>query len=124
MQGITDVKVGRIYVSYALCILGRGLNEFVSWAKKADTDVMMAVNLGTRGPEDAKNILEYCNLKGGTYYGDLRRSHGYEELHNIKLWCRGNEMDGPWQMGHIKRKRDSFLVGIEIYSFYQKGVFL
>lgn len=77
-----------------------GLNEFVSWAKKADSEVMMAVNLGTRGPEDAKNVLEYCNLKGGTYYSDLRRSHGYEEPHNIKLWCMGNEMDGPWQMGH------------------------
>lgn len=77
-----------------------GLNEFTSWAKKADTEVMMAVNLGTRGPEDAKNVLEYCNLKGGTYYSDLRRKHGCEEPHNIKLWCMGNEMDGPWQMGH------------------------
>ncbi|NCB93557.1 MAG: alpha-N-arabinofuranosidase [Clostridia bacterium] len=77
-----------------------GLNEFASWAKKADTEVMMAVNLGTRGPEDAKNVLEYCNLKGGTYYSDLRRKHGYEQPHDIKLWCMGNEMDGPWQMGH------------------------
>lgn len=77
-----------------------GLNEFATWAKKADSEVMMAVNLGTRGVEDAKNILEYCNFKGGTYYSDLRRSHGYEEPHNIKLWCMGNEMDGPWQMGH------------------------
>lgn len=77
-----------------------GLNEFVSWTKKADSDVMMAVNLGTRGPEDAKNILEYCNFKGGTYYSDLRKKHGYEKPHNIKLWCMGNEMDGPWQMGH------------------------
>ena len=61
---------------------------------------MMAVNLGTRGPEDAKNVLEYCNFKGGTYYSDLRKSHGYKDPHNIKLWCLGNEMDGPWQMGH------------------------
>lgn len=76
-----------------------GLNEFVSWAKKADTEVMMAVNLGTRGPEDAKNLLEYCNFKEGTYYSDLRRKHGCSEPHNIKLWCMGNEMDGPWQIG-------------------------
>lgn len=61
---------------------------------------MMAVNLGTRGPEDAKNVLEYCNFKEGTYYSDLRKSHGYKEPHNIKLWCLGNEMDGSWQMGH------------------------
>ena len=54
-----------------------GLNEFADWAKKAHTEVMMAVNLGTRGVEDAKNVLEYCNIKGGTYYSDLRRQHGY-----------------------------------------------
>ena len=77
-----------------------GLNEFADWSKKAGSDIMMAVNLGTRGPEDAKNVLEYCNFKGGTYYSDLRKSHGYQDPHNIRLWCLGNEMDGPWQMGH------------------------
>lgn len=77
-----------------------GLNEFMDWANKAGTSAMMAVNLGTRGVEDAKNIVEYCNLKGGSYYSDLRRKHGYEKPHDIKLWCLGNEMDGPWQMGH------------------------
>lgn len=77
-----------------------GLNEFMDWVKKANTSAMMAVNLGTRGIEDAKNIVEYCNIKGGSYYSDLRKSHGYQDPHNIKLWCLGNEMDGPWQMGH------------------------
>ena len=77
-----------------------GLNEFATWAKKANSDVMMAVNLGTRGAEDAKNILEYCNFKEGTYYSDLRKQQGYKHPHNIKMWCLGNEMDGPWQMGH------------------------
>ena len=61
---------------------------------------MMAVNLGTRGIEAARNVLEYCNFEGGTYYSDLRKQHGYEKPHNIKLWCLGNEMDGPWQVGH------------------------
>ena len=75
-----------------------GLNEFADWSKKVGSDIMMAVNLGTRGPEDAKNVLEYCNFKGGTYYSDLRKSHGYKDPHNIKLWCLGNEMDGPWQI--------------------------
>lgn len=77
-----------------------GLNEFMDWAKKADTEAMMAVNLGTRGIEDARNIVEYCNVPGGTLYSDLRKKHGYDTPHNIKLWCLGNEMDGPWQMGH------------------------
>ena len=76
-----------------------GIDEFQSWCKKADTSVMMAVNLGTRGPEEARNLVEYCNFKGGTYYSDMRRANGFEEPFGIKVWCLGNEMDGPWQMG-------------------------
>ncbi len=77
-----------------------GLNEFMTWAKLAETEPMMAVNLGTRGIDAARNVLEYCNFKGGTYYSDLRKKHGVSEPYNIKLWCLGNEMDGPWQIGH------------------------
>lgn len=77
-----------------------GLNEFTDWLKLADSSAMMAVNLGTRGIDAARNVLEYCNFKGGTYYSDLRKKHGYENPHNIKVWCLGNEMDGPWQIGH------------------------
>lgn len=77
-----------------------GVNEFASWARDAGADVMMAVNLGTRGIADACNLLEYCNHPGNTRYSDLRVSHGFKEPHNIKLWCLGNEMDGPWQIGH------------------------
>lgn len=77
-----------------------GLNEFSDWAKKANTEVMMAINLGTRGVAEAMELLEYCNLDQGTYYSELRKKHGYDKPHNIKLWCLGNEMDGPWQIGH------------------------
>jgi len=76
-----------------------GLNEFADWAKKAESDVMMAVNLGTRGIMEAKEVIEYCNHPKGTAISDKRRAHGYEHPHNIKTWCLGNEMDGPWQMG-------------------------
>ena len=75
-----------------------GTNEFMDWCKKANAECMMAVNLGTRGPDEARNLVEYCNHPSGTYWSDLRRSHGVEAPHNIKLWCLGNEMDGPWQM--------------------------
>ncbi len=75
-----------------------GLHEFASWAKKANTQVMYAVNLGTRGPDAARNVVEYANHKSGSYWSDLRRKNGAEEPFNIKLWCLGNEMDGPWQM--------------------------
>ncbi len=77
-----------------------GTNEFVKWCRKANSEPMMAVNLGLRGPEEARTLVEYCNHKSGSYWSDLRRSHGYEDPHNIKLWCLGNEMDGDWQIGH------------------------
>jgi len=77
-----------------------GIDEFQEWAGRADTEVMMAVNLGTGTVDDARNIVEYCNLKGGTKYSDMRRENGFEEPFNIKTWCLGNEMDGPWQIGH------------------------
>ncbi|MFV0401087.1 MAG: alpha-N-arabinofuranosidase [Oscillospiraceae bacterium] len=77
-----------------------GLNEFSAWCKKAETEPMMAINLGTRGISDACNLLEYCNHESGSKYSDLRISHGIKAPHKIKTWCLGNEMDGPWQVGH------------------------
>ena len=77
-----------------------GIDEFYNWAKLADAQVMMAVNLGTRGAAEARDLLEYCNFPGGTKYSDLRRKHGREEPYAIRNWCLGNEMDGPWQICH------------------------
>ena len=76
-----------------------GIDEFQSWAKKADSSVMMAVNLGTRGMEEAQALVEYCNGEKGTVYSERRRENGFEKPFGIKTWCLGNEMDGPWQMG-------------------------
>jgi alpha-N-arabinofuranosidase len=76
-----------------------GTNEFITWCKAAGVEPMLAVNLGTRGPDEARHFIEYCNHPGGTHYSDLRRSHGYEQPHDIRFWCLGNEMDGPWQIG-------------------------
>lgn len=75
-----------------------GTNEFADWCRLADTVPMMAVNLGTRGPEEAQAMVEYCNHPSGTYYSDLRHKHGHPTPQNIKVWCLGNEMDGPWQI--------------------------
>lgn len=75
-----------------------GTNEFMSWCKKANTSPMMAVNLGTRGPDEARALVEYCNHKSGSKYSDMRIAHGFKEPWGCKLWCLGNEMDGPWQM--------------------------
>lgn len=77
-----------------------GTNEFMRWVSELGSEAMMAVNLGTRGIDDARNLLEYCNHSGGTYWSDLRRKHGFEQPHRVRTWCLGNEMDGPWQIGH------------------------
>ncbi|WP_168122918.1 alpha-N-arabinofuranosidase [Paenibacillus sp. HB172176] len=77
-----------------------GFNEFIDWCKKANTEAMMAVNLGTRGVDEARNLVEYSNHPSGSYWSDLRVSHGYKDPHAVKTWCLGNEMDGPWQIGH------------------------
>ena len=76
-----------------------GLHEFHDWAGKAGSDVMYAINLGTRGPENARDIVEYANHPGGSKFSDMRIANGRKEPFGIKLWCLGNEMDGPWQMG-------------------------
>ncbi len=76
-----------------------GLHEFARWAEKAGSSLMYAINLGTRGPEQARDVVEYANHKGGSKFSDMRIANGKEEPFGIKLWCLGNEMDGPWQMG-------------------------
>lgn len=75
-----------------------GIDEFQEWAKRAGSEIMMAVNLGTRGADEARNLVEYCNSETDTYYANMRRANGFEKPFNIKVWCLGNEMDGPWQI--------------------------
>jgi alpha-N-arabinofuranosidase len=75
-----------------------GTDEFMDFLRYVGAKPMLAVNLGTRGAQDAANLLEYCNFPGGTYYSDMRIANGYPAPHNVKLWCLGNEMDGPWQI--------------------------
>jgi alpha-N-arabinofuranosidase len=76
-----------------------GIHEFAQWCKTVDTQMMLAVNLGSRGLDEARNFLEYVNGPTGSYWGDLRRKNGHAEPFDVKLWCLGNEMDGPWQIG-------------------------
>jgi alpha-N-arabinofuranosidase len=77
-----------------------GLDEFMAWTGKAGVEPMMAVNLGTRGIQEACDLLEYANHPSGTHWSDMRVKHGVAQPYGIKLWCLGNEMDGPWQIGH------------------------
>ena len=77
-----------------------GIDEFAIWLKKVDSEMMYAVNLGTRGVQEALDALEYANIRSGTSLSEQRIANGTSEPHNVRMWCLGNEMDGPWQLGH------------------------
>jgi alpha-N-arabinofuranosidase len=76
-----------------------GTNEFIEWCRDVNTEPLLAFNLGTGTPAEGVALVEYCNVDKGTKWSDLRRAHGYEKPHDVRYWCLGNEMDGPWQMG-------------------------
>src|SRR5262245_51909514 len=78
-----------------------GTNEFIQWCREVGTEPLLAVNLGTGTAETAAALVEYCNVDKGTKWSELRRRHGVAEPHGVKRWCLGNEMDGPWQIGHM-----------------------
>jgi alpha-N-arabinofuranosidase len=90
-----------------------GTNEFIEWCRLVDTEPLLGFNLGTGTPEMAVALVEYCNIEKGTKWSDLRRQHGFDQPHKVQYWCLGNEMDGPWQMGHMtareygRKARDS-----------------
>lgn len=75
-----------------------GTDEFMRFLEKVGSNAMLAVNLGTGSPQSAANFLEYCNFPCGTHYSELRKKNGREKPYGVKLWCLGNEMDGPWQI--------------------------
>src|ERR1700691_4827352 len=78
-----------------------GTDEFLAWSKTVGTEPLMGLNLGTGTAEEAAALVEYCNVDKGTRWSDLRRQHGIANPHKIQNWCLGNEMDGPWQIGHM-----------------------
>jgi alpha-N-arabinofuranosidase len=78
-----------------------GTNEYMMWCKAVGTEPLMGLNLGTGTAEQAAALVEYCNVDKGTEWSELRRKHGYPEPYGVTHWCLGNEMDGPWQIGHM-----------------------
>jgi alpha-N-arabinofuranosidase len=79
-----------------------GTNEFIDLCHDLGTLPMLGVNFGTGTIEEAATLVEYCNAPAGTVYSDLRAAHGYRDPHGVRYWCLGNEMDGPWQIGHLE----------------------
>jgi alpha-N-arabinofuranosidase len=81
-----------------------GTNEFIDWCIMVGAEPLLGMNFGTGSVEMAVAYVEYCNVERGTRWSDLRRTHGYDRPHNVRYWCLGNEMDGPWQIGQLQAR--------------------
>src|SRR5690242_1009565 len=81
-----------------------GTNDFIDWCRLVGTEPLLGMNFGTGTAEMAVAYTEYCNLDRGTKWSELRRAHGYEQPHNVRYWCLGNEMDGNWQIGQLQAR--------------------
>ena len=91
-----------------------GHDEYLEWAKRVGTEPLYTINLGTGTVQDALHLVEYTRLPGGTYWSDLRRKNGYEKPHQVKTWCLGNEMDGPWQIASFEKDPRGY--GIKVHE--------
>src|ERR1700677_4305534 len=78
-----------------------GTDEFIAWCKAANTKPLMGLSVGTGTAEEAAALVEYCNVEKGTRWSDFRRQNGIADPYKVQHWCLGNEMDGPWQIGHM-----------------------
>ena len=81
-----------------------GTNEFIEWCAAVGAEPLLGMNFGTGTVEMALAYVEYCNVDRGTRWSELRRTHGYDRPHNVRYWCLGNEMDGPWQIGQLQAR--------------------
>jgi alpha-L-arabinofuranosidase len=77
-----------------------GTHEFLQYAETLKTEPYVAVNLGTGTWEEAQQWVEYTNSSADTAMTRLRKKNGRQEPWKVTYWGLGNEMDGPWQMGH------------------------
>jgi alpha-N-arabinofuranosidase len=100
--GPAEDRIPRLELAWARLETNQfGTNEFMKYARAIGSEPYFAVNMGTGTIEEAQQWVEYCNVKEGPYYAELRKKHGFTEPHDITYWSLGNEMDGFWQMGHL-----------------------
>ncbi len=109
LDGVGPERIPRMELAWSRLETNEfGTDEFVDFARKVGTEPYFAVNLGTASIVEAQSWVEYCNVKEGPYYAELRKKYGHAEPYNIKYWGLGNEMDGDWQMGQLDA--DSYVV--------------
>jgi alpha-N-arabinofuranosidase len=77
-----------------------GTDDFLKYAERLGVDPYLCINAGLGTVEDARNWVEYTNEAGNTHWAQQRRKNGRDKPWNVKIWGLGNEIDGPWQLGH------------------------
>jgi len=77
-----------------------GTNEFLRFCRLIGASPMICVNAGDGTPEEAADWVEYCNGSVDTPMGRLRAKDGHPAPYHVRLWEVGNELYGPWQIGH------------------------
>lgn len=97
-----------------------GTDEFIEYCRALDTEPYLTVSLGTATLDEALNWLEYCNLDTPTRYALLRKQYGHPEPYRVKYWGIGNEVYGPWQVGHCSASE--YAEKLRQYAMFMKAV--
>jgi alpha-N-arabinofuranosidase len=99
--GPRDQRPPRLEMAWGTVESNRfGTHEFLKYAEMLGTEPYLCANLGTGAWEEAQQWVEYCNSSEDTAMTRLRKQNGRQHPWKVTYWGLGNEMDGPWQMGH------------------------
>lgn len=99
--GPRDQRPARLEMAWGTVEDNRfGTHEFLQYCETIRTEPYLCANFGTGSWDEAQQWVEYCNYPDGTATSKLRQKNGREQPWKVKYWGLGNEMDGPWQMGH------------------------
>ena len=99
--GPRDQRPPRLEMAWGTVESNRfGTHEFLDYVEAVKTEPYICTNLGTGTWTEAQQWVEYCNSSEDTAMTRLRRQNGRRDPWKVKYWGLGNEMDGPWQMGH------------------------
>jgi alpha-N-arabinofuranosidase len=77
-----------------------GTDEFLKYSERVGVEPYICINAGLGTVEDARQWVEYVNESRDTYWAQQRRKNGRDKPYGVKYWGLGNEIDGPWQLGH------------------------
>lgn len=99
--GPRDKRPARLEMAWGTVESNRfGTHEFLNYSESMGFEPYVCANFGTGSWDEAQQWVEYCNTAENTAMAKLRKANGREKPWSVKYWGLGNEMDGPWQMGH------------------------